>query len=92
MLSEYKQLDHEARIGVLTFKNHGEALEYAENNQSYSINPYHQLLSGEYVDEAHSIGIKVYPWTPNKASEIKRVIKLGVDGVISDYPDRVSHQ
>ena len=77
---------------MLSFKNHDKALRYAEENNSYSINPYHQLLGEKYVEKAHSKGIKIYPWTPNKASEIGRVLKIGVDGVISDYPDRVLHQ
>ncbi|MCW4012922.1 MAG: glycerophosphodiester phosphodiesterase family protein [Candidatus Bathyarchaeota archaeon] len=89
MLSEYKRLDPDARIGVLTFKNHDEALRYAESIKAYSVNPYHMLLQRKYVEEAHSKGIKIYPWTPNKPNEIKNVIEKGADGVISDYPDRI---
>ena len=90
MLKEYRQLDPYARIGVLTFKNHGEAMEFAETIDAYSINPYHLLLQKKYVDDAHSKGFKVYPWTVNQPKDIQRVIKLGVDGVISDYPNRIS--
>ena len=92
MLGEYKALDSEARIGVLTFKNHDEALRYAEAIKAYSINPYHMLLQKKYVEEAHEKGIKIYPWTPNKPEDIQNVVKKGVDGVISDYPDRILHQ
>jgi len=91
MLMEYKRLDSNARLGVLTFKNHGEAIGVAEKIDAYSINPYHQLLKKKHVKEAHNKGFKVYPWTPNKESEIKQAINKGVDGVISDYPDRISH-
>lgn len=91
-LTEYKQLDPEARIGVLTFRNHQEALEYAEANKAYSINPYHMLLKKKLVEQAHSKGFKVFPWTPNTAKDIQNEIKKGVDGVISDYPDRILHQ
>lgn len=52
MLSDYTELDPEARIGVLTFKNHNEALRYAEIIKAYSVNPYHMLLRGKYVDKA----------------------------------------
>ena len=89
MLTEYKALDPDARIGVLTFKNHSEALRYAEKNNAYSINPFHKLLTKKTVEQAHTQGILVYPWTPNKAIEINNAIKKDVDGVISDYPDRI---
>ena len=90
MLKEYRVLDSNARLGVLTFKNHGEALKFAEKIDAYSINPYHGLLQRKYVEKAHDKGFKVYPWTPNKESEIKQAIRKGVDGVISDYPDRIT--
>jgi len=90
MLKEYRVLDSNARLGVLTFKNHGEALMFAETIDAYSINPYHQLLNQKYVEEAHYKGFNIYPWTPNKEWEIKQAINKGVDGVISDYPDRIT--
>ena len=36
-----------------------------------------------------SLGIAVVPWTVNEPADIRRVLGLGVDGIISDYPDRV---
>jgi glycerophosphoryl diester phosphodiesterase len=89
MLTEYKALDLDARIGVLTFKNHSEALRYAEKSNAYSFNPFHKLLTKKTVEQAHAEGILVYTWTPNKAIEINNAIKKDVDGVISDYPDRI---
>jgi glycerophosphoryl diester phosphodiesterase len=91
MLTGYKLLDADARIGVLTFKNHQEALEYAEDNKAHSVNPYHILLKKKLVKRAHSKGLKVYPWTPNTVSDIQAEINKGVDGVISDYPDLILH-
>jgi glycerophosphoryl diester phosphodiesterase len=90
MLKEYRVLDSNARLSVLTFKNHGEAMGLAEQIDAYSINPYHLLLNKKYVEEAHNKGFMVYSWTPNKESEIKQAINKGVDGVISDYPDRIT--
>jgi glycerophosphoryl diester phosphodiesterase len=45
--------------------------------------------SADKVAEAKSLGIKVIPWTVNERADIDRVIDLGVDGIISDYPDRL---
>jgi glycerophosphoryl diester phosphodiesterase len=38
---------------------------------------------------AHELGLRVIPWTVNEPSDIQAVLALGVDGVISDRPDRV---
>lgn len=44
MLMKYRALDSNAKLGVLTFKNHGEAMGFSEKINAYSINPYHLLL------------------------------------------------
>jgi len=41
------------------------------------------------VKEAKSLGLMVLPWTVNERAEMERLIDLGVDGLISDYPDRL---
>ena len=38
---------------------------------------------------ARELGIKVIPWTVNEPADIERVLAMKVDGIISDYPDRV---
>lgn len=45
-------------------------------------------LTAERVREAQALGLKVLAWTVNEAAELVRVIELGVDGLITDYPDR----
>lgn len=52
--------------------------------------PRHKLIRNkEFTDSIHSKNMKLVPWTVNKRTRIKRMIELGVDGVISDYPERV---
>ena len=41
------------------------------------------------VEAAHAIGMKVVPWTVNLASDMQRLLDWGVDGLITDYPDRL---
>jgi glycerophosphoryl diester phosphodiesterase len=51
--------------------------------------PYYREVTAESVAEAHSLGLKVVVWTVNGAAEMRRMIRLGVDGIITDYPDRL---
>jgi len=46
-------------------------------------------LGRAVMDEARALGIAVVPWTVNTPEDIERMLDLGVDGIISDYPDRV---
>lgn len=50
-----------------------------------------EMDSGAVV-EARALGLRVIPWTVNEPAAIERVLDLGVDGLITDYPDRVRAQ
>jgi len=51
------------------------------------VSPGYQLVTGKpYVDHAHSLGLKVIPWTVNDAAAMREQIAYGVDGIITDYP------
>ncbi|TGL33905.1 glycerophosphodiester phosphodiesterase [Leptospira koniambonensis] len=54
------------------------------------ISPYFLYVTDEFVSKAHSLGIKVIPWTVNDTGEMERLIRTGVDGIITDYPDRLN--
>lgn len=51
--------------------------------------PDYQLLSRSIVKEIQETGMKVIPWTVNAPEDIEKMLSWGVDGIISDYPDRV---
>ncbi len=46
-------------------------------------------VSEDLVKKAHAVGLQVLPWTINNPPEMDRLIGWGVDGIISDYPDRL---
>jgi glycerophosphoryl diester phosphodiesterase len=51
--------------------------------------PHFNNLTPASLKEAQALGLKVVPWTVNDPETIERLIDWGVDGLISDYPDRV---
>ena len=46
-------------------------------------------LTPALAGEARALGLKVLPWTVNEPAEMARLVDLGVDGLITDYPDRL---
>ncbi len=48
-----------------------------------------QTLTADLVDEAHELGLKVNCWTVNSETEFQRLYAAGVDGIVTDYPDRL---
>jgi glycerophosphoryl diester phosphodiesterase len=49
--------------------------------------PFQRDLGAAAVKEAQALGLKVVPWTINSRSDMVRMIDMGVDGFITDYPD-----
>lgn len=51
--------------------------------------PYHEELDRAQLQEAHGLGLRVVVWTVNDPDRMEALIELGVDGIITDYPDRL---
>jgi glycerophosphoryl diester phosphodiesterase len=49
--------------------------------------PAYQLVNGELIKKCHEQNIKIIPWTVNDKAKIEELKKMGVDGIITDYPD-----
>ena len=52
--------------------------------------PYHLSLRPETVEELHEMGVLVIPWTVNDVTRMSTLMRWGVDGLITDYPDRLA--
>ncbi|MCP9235358.1 glycerophosphodiester phosphodiesterase family protein [Lewinella sp. JB7] len=52
--------------------------------------PWHTKLNPEIVREARGHGMRVVPWTVNEVARMRELRSLGVDGIITDYPDRIA--
>jgi glycerophosphoryl diester phosphodiesterase len=51
--------------------------------------PYYKLLSENDINKCHQKNIQVMVWTVNRPADIEHMLKIHVDGIISDYPDKV---
>lgn len=51
------------------------------------VNPHHRLVDRAYVDRVHQAGMACHVWTVNSPAAMRRALRLGVDGVITNHPD-----
>ncbi len=51
--------------------------------------PYYRELSKENLQKAHALGLEVKVWTVNDLDSMEALVSMGVDGIITDYPDRL---
>ncbi len=77
------------RIGVLCVRPTPLYHVYARKLRATSIHPAARHTTRRFVEGAHRRGFQVFPYTVNTPAEIARMRQLAVDGVFTDYPDRV---
>lgn len=65
-------------------------LQVAAAVGAYSLHPYWRFCGRHVVRAAREAGLKVFPWTVNREADLRRVVGLGADGVITNHPDRLA--
>lgn len=88
-LQAAKQLDANIPLVLLVENTDG----YDANLQRLGFkpavySPNDELVDSVLVARCHADGIRIIPWTVNEVADMQRLIGQGVDGLISDYPDR----
>lgn len=91
VLRRVRRLDHDIPIGYLFERDSPDriipkALELA----AVSVHGPSQVVSERLIEQAHREGLKVYIYTINEKDEMRHWIGLGVDGLFTNYPDRLS--
>ncbi|MBC5836899.1 glycerophosphodiester phosphodiesterase [Flavobacterium muglaense] len=89
VLQQVAFLNADIPIGVLTETDLDLALAFAKFIRAKSIHPYFHLLTKENTAQLQQKGFQVFPWTINEIEDIKRIKTYQVDGIISDFPDRL---
>ena len=51
--------------------------------------PYYLFVTSELIEKVHGKKMKLIPWTVNEVEEMKKLKALGVDGIITDYPNKI---
>jgi glycerophosphoryl diester phosphodiesterase len=88
-LALFKQLLPTINIGALLCGLPLHHAAFAERLGAYSVNMSIEFIDRLFIEDAQQRGLKVYVYTVNHPDDIERMYNLGVDGIFSDYPERV---
>ncbi|MBI5042800.1 MAG: glycerophosphodiester phosphodiesterase [Nitrospirae bacterium] len=90
-LKKLRKISDDITIGFLYNKmDWKKALKEAIDLKAYSFHASNKILSKEIVDKVHKKGMRLFVYTINDGNEMRRVIELGVDGIFTDFPDRLA--
>ncbi len=88
-----KKIDRNCKTGILyspdnlvSIKISARPVAFAKEIGCDALHPFAMYVTRLYVERAHRAGLQVNPWTINKELTAKHLIKLGVDGIITDDP------
>ncbi len=86
VLEAVRRLSPELRLSALCGLNGRDFAALAQSVGATQVGPYHRLVNRRRVEAAHAAGIRVVPWTANRPRDWNRLIRAGVDGIITDNP------
>ncbi|MGB5458390.1 MAG: glycerophosphodiester phosphodiesterase family protein [Eudoraea sp.] len=89
-LKNMRRINKDIKIAILTEDDPLDAILIANDLNAVAINPNYLSLTKENVLEIKSQGFKVFTWTVNDTKQISNMRILGVDGVFTNYPERVN--
>ncbi len=82
-------LDDEIMLGVLFNGPVGDHLEFARKVNAMALHPSLEFVDEQLVQSAHNQGLKVFVFTVNDETDIRRMAEIGADGVFTNYPEKV---
>ena len=89
-LQEFKKINPQSKLVLLVrnkdgFDNNLKKLGFTPTVYS----PHYKLVTPQLIKQAHAKKVQVIPWTVNNAEEAQKLKKMGIDGLITDYPGRI---
>jgi glycerophosphoryl diester phosphodiesterase len=88
-LETMRTVDPEIRTGVLAEKQPERMLDAALRMRAYSVNPRFDMVTREFCGRAHQGGLTVLTWTVDAPELMRYLIDAGVDGIMTNYPERM---
>lgn len=90
-IARVRELAPEIPTGLLSIDlgDPDRVLELAVSGGHRALNPWDPFVTGELVERAHRLGLEVNVWTVDEPDRFTELITFGVDGIITNVPDRL---
>ena len=91
-LKKFRDLNKYVPIAILVDSLYkiDNAIKLAKEINAIALNPNSEFITKKIVNKIQSNNIKVFPYTINAPNNIKRMKLMGVDAIITDYPERIN--
>ena len=89
-LQEARKLAPDLQLALLVGSHNTMDFEGQLENLGFTpsiYSPYYKLVDQTLVTAVHKAGMQIIPWTINTREEMESLVALGVDGIITDYPN-----
>jgi glycerophosphoryl diester phosphodiesterase len=90
LLASVRRRDAALMTGLLVEDGPADAVERALRVGAQQLAPRRDMVTPALVERAHRADLRVVPWTINEPAEMRAAIAAGVDGIMTDYPDRLA--
>jgi glycerophosphoryl diester phosphodiesterase len=77
------ELGHNKSVGL------NKIMKAAKRVKADIVSPHYKIVTKKFVEMAHKNGFEVHVWPVNNRQDIEKMKQMGVDGVISDFPERI---
>ena len=88
-LESVRRINPAIRLGLLADRAPARLIDAAARLKAWSVNPDRKLIQPELCATAHRRGLQVYVWTVDDPDEMRRMISAGVDGIMTNHPERL---
>ena len=88
-LKKIKQLHFDIRIALLAEEKPVDLMMNAVAMRAHAINPRWDMVTADLCKAAHERGLKVYTWTVDADARMRALAECGVDGIMTNFPERL---
>ncbi|MGD0962318.1 MAG: glycerophosphodiester phosphodiesterase family protein [Candidatus Acidiferrales bacterium] len=88
-LAPLRRLDPSLMTGLLVDKANTDCIQVAVDLGARQLCPQVSSVTPKLVEEAHRADLQVVTWTANSMADMRAMIAAGVDGIMTDFPDRL---
>lgn len=82
-----QEIDRQIKIALLCWRLRGNNLKFLQKHEINFVHPYYGFITRKQIKQVHDFGIKINTWTVNWSLDLRWLINLGVDGIITNRPD-----